>query len=332
MKIIDIRVRRLMNLRFHLTAAAALFLAMPASAQPHYPSRPVRLVVTLAAGGPTDIIGRLLGQKLSEALGQQFVVDNRPGGGGNIGTEIVAKAPPDGHTLLIATSGPMAINVSLFRTLPYDPLRDFAPVVLTTQASHVLVVNPSVATKSVAEFIKLSKTRPGALNYGSNGSGSGNHLAVELFKLMAGIDLTHVPYKGTAPAMTDLLAGQIQLMFASTPAAFPQMQAGKLRGLGISSAKRHPQMPDLPAIAETLASFETAVWQGVAAPAATPRPIVEKLARELLNILHSTDVRERLAAQHFELIAVGPAEFSAHIKSEIATWAKVVKASGARAD
>jgi tripartite-type tricarboxylate transporter receptor subunit TctC len=311
----------------------ALFVTSSAQAAEAFPTRPIRLIVTLSPGGPTDILARYIGQKLTPILGKPIIVDNRTGAGGHIGTEIVAKAQADGHTLLMGTSGTMAISVSLFPTLPYDPIRDFAPIVLAAKASHVMAVHPSVPARSVVDFIKLAEAKPNTLTYGSTGVGQANHLAVELFRLMTGVTLVHIPYKGAAPVMTDLITGQIHLTFASTPLSIPQMKAGKLRALGISSAKRLPQVPELPTIAESgVPGFESGVWYGVVAPSKTPSGVTDLLAKEILTILRSSEANDYLSANNFEIAAAPPKEFAAFIKSEIAKWGKVVKASGARID
>jgi len=311
----------------------AAFVSFSASAVEAYPTRPVRLIVTLSSGGPTDILARYISQKLTPVLGKPIIVDNRIGAGGHIGSEIVAKSQADGHTLLMGTSGTMAISVSLFPKLPYDPIRDFSPIVLVAQASHVMAVHPSVPVRSVVEFIKLAEAKPHTLNYGSTGVGQANHLAVELFRLMTGVDLVHIPYKGAALVMTDLIGGQINMTFASTPLSIPQMRAGKLRALGISSLKRLPQVPELPTIAESgVPGFESGVWYGVVAPSKTPSAVINYLAREILAVLRSSDAIDYLAANNFEVVAAPPAEFATYIRSEIAKWGKVVKASGARID
>ncbi|HKA43580.1 MAG TPA: tripartite tricarboxylate transporter substrate binding protein [Burkholderiales bacterium] len=314
----------------HLLAAAAAHAqtVRPAGA---YPTKPVRLIVSLVAGGPTDLLARLIAQPLSESLGQQVIVENRPGAGGNIGAEIAARSVPDGHTLLMGTSGPLAIHSSLYSKLPYDPIRDFAPVILVASAPFVVVAHPSVPARSIKELIALAKARPGQLNYGSV-TGNASHLATELFKSTAGVDIVHIAYKGAAPATNDLLAGHIHLSFASTPGSMPQVKAGKLRALGVTSAQRLARISDVPTVAETLPGYEASVWYGVVAPSATPRDIVLRLNSDIAHILQQRTHRERLAANDFEPAGSTPEQFGAFIKSETAKWGKVVRASGARAD
>jgi tripartite-type tricarboxylate transporter receptor subunit TctC len=297
-----------------------------------YPTRPVRLIVPLTAGGPTDILARIIAAPLGAALGKQVVVDNRPGAGGNIGAELAAKSPPDGYTLFMGTSGPLSINSTLYPKLPYDPIRDFAPVILTASAPFVIIVNPSVKAGTVKELIALAKSQPGKLNYGSV-PGSASHLSTELFKMTAGIDLTHIPYKGAAPATTDVVAGQIQLSFASTPGSIPMVTSGKVRALGVTSAHRIAKLPDVPTVAEAaLPGYEASVWYGVVAPARTPSEIVQRLNREIARIVADRAQRERMVAGDFEPTSGTPAEFAVFIKSETVKWAKVVKASGAKGE
>ena len=323
--------------RFRATVAAGCvalsFPAMEALAQSGpYPTRPIRMIVPLPAGGPTDILARLVATPLQERLGQPVVVDNRPGASGNIGADLAAKAAPDGHTLFAGTSGPLANNVSLFAKLPYDPVRDFAPIALVATAPFVLAVNPSVPVTSVKEFIAYAKARPGKLNYGAV-PGAAAHLATEMFRTLAGIDAVHVPYKGAGPATTDVIAGQIQFTFASTPGAIPFVKAGKLRALGVTSPKRVSGAPDLPTIAEGGGPAMSAqVWYGVVAPARTPREIVQRLYGEIEQIVKLPATRERMLQNDFEPAILDPQAFGAFIKSEIATWAKVVKAAGIKAE
>ena len=298
-----------------------------------YPSRPVRLVVPFPAGGTTDILARAMAEKLSGALGQQFVVDNRPGAGGNIGSDIVAKSPPDGYTLLMGTVGTHAINPSLYPKMPYDHVKDFVPVVLVAGVPNVLVVNPTVPAKTVAELIALAKEKPGTINFASSGNGTSIHLSGELFKLLAGVQIAHVPYKGSAPALTDLIGGQVQIMFDNLPSALPHIKGGKLRALAVTSSKRAPALPDLPTIAESgVAGFEASSWFGILAPAATPRDIVQRINAEANKALHAPDMREKLLAQGAEAVGNSPEFFADSIRTETVKWAKVVKDSGARVD
>ena len=298
-----------------------------------YPSRPVRLVVPFPAGGTTDILARAMAEKLSGALGQQFVVDNRPGAGGNIGSDIVAKSQPDGYTLLMGTVGTHAINPSLYPKMPYDHVKDFVPVVLVAGVPNVLVVNPTVPAKTVAELIALAKEKPGTINFASSGNGTSIHLSGELFKLLAGVQIAHVPYKGSAPALTDLIGGQVQIMFDNLPSALPHIKGGKLRALAVTSSKRAPALPDLPTIAESgVAGFEASSWFGILAPAATPRDIVQRINAEANKALHAPDMREKLLAQGAEAVGNSPEFFADSIRTETVKWAKVVKDSGARVD
>ena len=311
----------------------ALTALGPASvAAQGYPSRPIRLVVPFTPGGGSDIVGRIVGQKLANGFGQSVVIDNRPGAAGIIGTDLVAKAAPDGYTLLLG-SGSHSINASLGRKLPYDALADFAPVSRLATIPNVLVVHPSVPVGSVKEIIALAKAKPGQLNYGSAGSGSTNHLAMGLFNSLARVEMVHVPYKGSSPAEADLLAGRIQLMFAPVTALLQQVRAGNLRAIAVSSVRRSPLVPDLPTIAESgVPGFAVESWYGVLAPARTSREAIAKLNNEIGRILQMPEVRERLAGIGAEPIASTPGEFAAHIKSEIAMWVDAVKRSGVRID
>jgi tripartite-type tricarboxylate transporter receptor subunit TctC len=313
--------------------ALIAFGALPAAAgAADWPTKPVRLIVPLTAGGPTDILARIIGAPLGAALGQQVIVDNRPGAGGNIGADLAAKSPPDGYTLFMGTSGPLSINSTLYPKLPYDPIRDFAPVILAASAPFVIIVHPSVKAGTVKELIALAKAKPGSLNYGSV-PGSASHLSTELFKMTAGIDLVHIPYKGAAPATTDVMAGQIQLSFASTPGSIPVVKSGKVRALAVTSAKRIAKLPDVPTVAEAaLPGYEASVWYGVVAPARTPREIVQRLNTEIARIVAEPAHREKMVAADFEPTTSTPAEFAAFIRSETVKWAKVVKASGAKGE
>jgi tripartite-type tricarboxylate transporter receptor subunit TctC len=307
-------------------------IALGALAQ-SYPNRPIRLVVPFPAAGTTDILARAAAQKLTEALGQAVVVDNRPGAGGNIGSDLVAKSAPDGYTLLMGTVGTHAINPSLYSKMPYDHVKDFVPVVLVAGVPNVLVVNPALPVKSVADLIKLAKDKPGTINFASSGSGTSIHLSGELFKTMSGIDMTHVPYKGSSPALTDLIGGQVQVMFDNLPSALPQIKGGKLRAVAVTSLKRAPALPDVPTIDESgLPGFEASSWFGVLAPAGTPAPIVAKINAEVNKWLQSADAREKLLSQGAEAAGGTPEQFAAHIRAETDKWAKVVKASGAKVD
>jgi len=308
-----------------LPPVALLFAAGLAVAQaPAYPVKSVRLLVPSSPGGGTDILARVLAQKMSETFGQQFVVENRPGAGQVIGIEAVARSAPDGYTLLMAASA-IVINEVLYAKPPYDTLRDFAPVTLGASLPNILVVHPALPVKSVRELIVLAKTRAGQLNYSSAGSGTSPHLSMELFRLMAGITLTHIPYKGSGPATVDLLAGQVQLSMPNVLTALPHIKGGKLRGLGVTSGKRATGLPDIPAIAETLPGYEAIQWYGILAPAGTTRDIVGKLQAEIARILVLPEVKDRLAADGADAVGSRPDEFAAYIRAELAKWGKVVK-------
>ena len=314
-------------------AATLVAACLPAAAigAEAYPAKAIRMVVPFPAGGTTDILARIAGQKLTEALKQQVIIDNRPGAGGNIGTELVAKSPPDGYTLLTDPGSTLTINPSLYAKLPYDPVKDFAPVTILAAVPNILVVHPSLPVKNVKELIALAKAKPGQLNYASTGAGQSTHLSMELFKTMAGVDLVHIPYKGSAPALTDLLGGQVTLMFDNMPSSLPHVQGGKLRALAVSTLKRSPAMPQLPTVAESgLPGFEVSVWFAVLAPAGTPRDIVQRLNAVLVKALHAPDVKERLAGQGAEPIGNTPEAFAATMQRDLVKWAKVVKDSGAR--
>ena len=315
-------------------ALGALFacIATVASAQ-SYPNRAIRLVVPFPAAGTTDILARAAAQKLTEAFGQSVVVDNRPGAGGNIGSDLVAKSAPDGYTLLMGTVGTHAINPSLYSKMPYDHVKDFVPVVLVAGVPNVLVVHPALPVNSVADLIKLAKDKPGQINFASSGSGTSIHLSGELFKTMAGVDITHIPYKGSSPALTDLIGGQVQIMFDNLPSALPQIKAGKLRAIAVTSLKRAPVLPDVPTISESgLPGFEASSWFGVLAPAGTPAPIVARINAEVNKWLQSAEAREKLLSQGAEAAGGSPEQFANHIRAESEKWAKVVKASGAKVD
>jgi tripartite-type tricarboxylate transporter receptor subunit TctC len=297
-----------------------------------YPDKPIRIVVPYPPGGFNDTLARTFGRKLTESWKQPVIVDNRPGGGTTIGTGLVAKAPADGHTLLIVSFA-FAVNPALYRELPYDSAGDFAPVILAAGTPNLLVVNPTLAAKSVPDFIKIAKSRTGGLNYASAGNGSSNHLSMELFKSLAGLNLVHVPYKGSAPAVTDLIGGQVDAMFDNVPNVIQHVKAGRLRALAVSSRKRSAFLPDVPTVAESgVPDFDVSVWFGVVAPAGTPAPVVAKLNAEMNRILALADVAQLFRAQGVEPRGGNPREFAAFLRSQTAKWAKVVKDSGARAE
>jgi tripartite-type tricarboxylate transporter receptor subunit TctC len=312
---------------------AAVLLAAAGACAQNYPAKSIRFVVPFPPGGPADILARTIGQSLAEGWGQQVVIDNRAGAGGNIGSELVAKAPPDGYTLLMGFVGTHAINASLYRDMPFDPVRDFEPVALVAMVTIILVVHPSVPVKSVKELIALAKQRPGELTFGSPGNGTPQHLAGELFNTLTGVKMSHVPYKGAVPALTDLLGGRLSLIFSSMPPALPHVQSGKLRALGVTSGARSPAAPDVPTIAQSgLPAYEVINWYGVLVPAKTPREIVARLNAEIVRIMQLPAVKERLAAQGAETFTSTPEKFAGYIKAETEKWAKVVKFSGAKLD
>ena len=303
-----------------------------ASAQ-DYPVKPIRLIVPFPPGGGNDTVARAIAQQMSPALGQPVVIDNRPGAGGSVGADAVAKAPADGYTLFLAGVGSHAVNPNLHSKLPYDAIRDFAPITLVASAPSVLVVNAGVPARSIAELTAYARANPGKLNYASNGNGSAAQLAAAMYESMAGVRMVHVPYKGIAPALQDLLGGEVQLMFGTIVALVPHVQAGKLRALAVTSRKRSALLPDVPTLAESgLPDYQAGSWYGILAPAGTPRPIVERLHAEIVKAVRAPEVSKRLAAEGAEVIGSTPEEFGAHIKAEIARVASVVRASGIKMD
>ena len=298
-----------------------------------YPNKPVRLVCPFPPGGAVDIASRAVAHELSQILGQPVTVDNRPGAGGNIGADIVAKSPPDGYTLLMTTSGIMAINPALYSKLPFDPLKDFASVSTVVSLNNVLVLNPNVPYKSVQEVIAAAKAQPGKLTYASSGNGTSIHLSGELFKSMTGVDMLHIPYKGSAPAVTDLLGGQVNMMFDNIPSSLPHIKAGKLRALAVTGAKRSQLLPDLPTIAEAgVPGYDSYVWFGVTAPAGTPPEIIGRLNAAIAKAAVTPSFRDRLTEQGYDVQSSTPEQMTTSIRAEIAKWGKIVKASGARVD
>jgi tripartite-type tricarboxylate transporter receptor subunit TctC len=316
-----------------LVAAATLvipgsMLSVPVIAQT-YPTKAIRLVVPFPPGGSTDLMGRVLGAKLGEAFNQQVIVENRPGASGMIGNELVARAVPDGHTLTMGTIGAMSVNMSLFRNVPYDSTRDFAPITLTGNVENLLVAHPSLPVHNVKELIALAAARPGMLIFGSSGTGNAPHLAGELFNQMAKVKLVHLPYKGGGPAIIDLMAGQISLSFASMPSSLPFAKSGKLRAIGVGGARRSPAAPDIPTVAESgLPGFEVTDWQGLLAPAKTPAAVIERLQRETVRILNEREVKERLGAAGLQVVTNTPQQFADFIRSEIDKWGKVIRSAG----
>jgi tripartite-type tricarboxylate transporter receptor subunit TctC len=308
---------------------AASGLAFAADAQ--YPVRPIRMIVPNATGASSDVLGRIVAMQLSAEFGQQVIVDNRPGASGMIGAELAVKAPPDGYTLLTVPIT-YAVTPSVFPKMPYDAEKDLAPVALVAAAPFILVVHPTLPVKTVKDLIALAKSRPGQINYASASAGGMPHLAGELFNIMAGVKLTHIPYKGAAPATIDLLAGQVSLMFNNMLSAMPHVKSGKLRAVAVTSAKRSSAVPELPTVAETIPGFEASGWYGAFAPAATPREIIAKLNGEINRLMRQPDVAQRLAGDGVEAVTMTPAEFGTYLHSEIVKWGKVVKISGATVD
>ena len=322
-----------MNLSVRFALGVVLFSAFgPVLAQSpqKYPVKPIRLVLAFPPGGSTDIVARVVGQKVTEAWGQQVVIEHRPGAAGNVAAEYVARVAPDGYTLFQVNVS-NAISASLFPKLGYNLVTDFAPVTQMATTPYVVLVHPSVPAKSMRELIAFAKARPGQLNYASAGSGSATHLSGELLKTMANVDIVHVPYKGTGAALTAVMSGEVAFYFAAVPAAAPYAKSGRLRAIGVTSAKRASLMPDVAAVAESgLPGYDTSTWHGVLAPVATPKEIVQQLSVEMMRVLRLPDARERLISQGLEPVGDTPEQFGAFIKAEIAKWAKVVAASGAR--
>jgi len=317
---------------FHLVFGLLVLSAGNVAAQTTYPNKPIRMVVGFPAGGAPDTVARLLGQKLSEALGQPIVTDNAPGAGGNIATERVAKATPDGYTLGFLVNGQLVINPSLYK-LAFDPAKDLAPISQVTVTPNMLVVNTAVPAKNVRELVSLAKAKPGELTYGSGGTGTGNHMAAELFKSVAGLDIRHIPYKGVLAVVPDLLGGRVTMMFSPLPVVLPLVREGKLRAIAVTSLKRSASAPELPTIAESgYPGFEVAIWYGLLAPAGTPPAIVRRVHLETVKALAQPDLRAKLADQGLEVIGNSPEEFAAIIRSETPMWAKVIKDAAIKPD
>ena len=326
--------RRQFALGLLATAALSSGLATTAAqAQPAFPSKPLSIIVPFAAGGATDILARIVGQALSTEIGQSVIIENRPGAGGNIGGQLAAKANPDGHTLFMGAVGTHAINPSLYKKMPYDPIKDLAPLTRVANVPNLLVANPQQPFKTVQELIAYAKAHPGKVNFGSSGNGTSIHLSGEMFSHMAKADIVHVPYKGSAPAMNDLLGNQIAIMFDNMPSALQYVRAGKLNALGVTSAKRSPELPNVPTIAEAgVPGYEASSWFGLFVPAATPAPVQAKLHAALVKVLAQPDVKKRMADQGAEVVSEKPEQFAAFIQAESRKWGQVVRASGATLD
>ena len=320
--------------RWPSVVACIAFCAAAAHAQDKYPSKLVRLVVPFATGGSTDILARTLAQELTERVGQPVIVENKPGAGGTVGTDSVAKSKPDGYTLLLGTVSTHAAAVSLYEKLPYDPLRDFAPITEIATIPNLVVINAAaVPVSSLPQLIQLAKRQPGKLTYASNGAGTSNHLATELLKSTAGVDIVHVPYKGSGPALIDLLGGQVAMMLDVVSTSYPHVKSGKLKALAVTGSTRTPMLPDVPTVAEQgFPGFEAMVWFGMFAPGKTPPAIVEQLNKEFVAVLRSPKVKELVEGQGAQIVGSTPAAFTKRIQSEIVKWRQVVKASGAKLD
>jgi tripartite-type tricarboxylate transporter receptor subunit TctC len=324
------------RLPLRLLAICALLLALPFPAWPQapYPNRPVKIVLGFPPGQATDLVARAIAQKLTDSTGQSFIVENRPGAAGIIGTDLVAKSAPDGYTLVMGSSGPMAVNPGLYGAkLPYDPARDFAPITVVVSVPLFIVAHPAFPPNSVKELIAYAKANPGKINYASGGSGVTNHLAMEMFKSTTAIDMVHVPYKGGPPALAALIAGDVSVMFETGPGVMPHVKSGRLKAIAVGSLQRSVAAPEVPTVAESgIPGFEAVAWISIAAPAGTPPAIINKLNAEIVRIVALPDIRERFLALGAEPVGNTPEEFAAYLKSEIAKWGKVIKESGARVD
>ncbi len=321
-----------MKRRAALAAVAVLCLGPMAQAA-DYPAKPIKIVVPYAPGGGADSVARIVAKKASEGLGQGIVIENKGGAGAILGTEQVAKAEPDGYTLLLGQSGPISINPAVYKNLPYDPVKDFVPITMTTGYPYVMVVNAELPAKTLKEFVALAKSKPGAMNYGSTGVGAANHLVAELFNSKAGIQMTHVPYRGTAPAVADLVGGQLSVVFADPVSALPHIKSGKLRALAVTSLERSPVAPDVPTVAESgYPDFEALAWHGILAPAKTPPAVIRKLNEELVKALSDPATRELLANQAMQPIGNTPEAFAAFISKDIATWKAVAAAANVKVE
>ena len=315
------------NVWLLLCVTAGCVVTVSTAAAQSYPAKPVRIIVPYAAGGPYDEIVRTLGQRLTEIWGHAVVVENRGGAGGNIGSDVVAKAAPDGYTLLLGNAGPITVNPTLVKKLPYDPQRDFTPVTMVNASRMVLSVHPSLPAKNVKELMALARANPGRLNYGSSGVGNLQHLGMELLRIQAGVTMNHVPYKGAAPAFVDLISGQVDLMFANIVGTMPHLRTGRVRAVAVSSAARSPLLPEVPSVAETYQGFDMPTWSGIFAPVATPRDIIAKLNGDLIKVLQRADVKERFAHQGSEAIFSTPEALAEHVRKETVMYANVIKAA-----
>jgi len=315
-----------------LLTICATLASGAALAQP-YPSKPIRLIVPFPAGGAVDISARAIGAELSKSLGQQVVVENRPGAGGNLAAEAAARSAPDGYTLFMATSAILAVNPVLYAKVPFDPIKDFAPISVVASSDNVLVVHPSVPAQSVAELIAIAKANPGKYSYASSGSGSSTHLAAEMFKMMAGVDLLHVPYKGGPPGVVDLLAGQVNMIFDLVPSALPHIRSGKIRALGVAGVQRSPLLPGVPLISESgVPGYQSSVWFGLVAPAGTPAEIVSRLSADVAKGVRQAEFRDRLTGMGYDVTHTTPEQMAELIRADIPRWAQVVKTNGIKID
>ncbi len=316
---------------FLILSLIGLALTSTSRAQ-NYPNQPIKLIIPFAAGGPSDVLARVFSQKLGETLGQPIIIDNKPGAGTNLAADFVAKSKADGYTLLLMMVGTQAINETLYKKLSYNTVKDFAPISLVASSSLILVANPSVPAKNVNELISYAKANPGKVNFGSSGTGTPLHLGGELFNVQAGTNLVHVPYKGAAPALTDVLGGQIQTAMVGTPAALPYVKNGKLTAIGVTSLKRSSNAPEIPAISETLPKFEVELVYALVAPAGTPKDIINKLNLTLISVLNNSEIKSQLNTKGFDVITSTPEQLGDYIKSEVSKWAPIVKKSGATPD
>ena len=316
---------------FLILSLIGLALTSTSRAQ-NYPNQPIKLIIPFAAGGPSDVLARVFSQKLGETLGQPIIIDNKPGAGTNLAADFVAKSKADGYTLLLMMVGTQAINETLYKKLSYNTVKDFAPISLVASSSLILVANPSVPAKNVNELISYAKANPGKVNFGSSGTGTPLHLGGELFNVQSGTNLVHVPYKGAAPALTDVLGGQIQTAMVGTPAALPYVKNGKLTAIGVTSLKRSSNAPEIPAISETLPKFEVELVYALVAPAGTPKDIINKLNLTLISVLNNSEIKSQLNTKGFDVITSTPEQLGDYIKSEVSKWAPIVKKSGATPD